>query len=166
MKIAIFPGSNQLYIDHDTSISYIYRVKTQKRITYVILALYEVVRTFFILTAHPESTIDLLPASWFAAVPLLALPIILSFSAYPDSNERFYYLLAKAGSVAGCLTYCVKDIPYALNGALNNWYSLSLLTTIVCFSLIDAILFVILIIPRRKSQEGKDENADNSNSQR
>lgn len=129
---------------------------------YFLLAFYETIRAIFFLQIQPESAISLLPASWYAAVPLLAVPVMLSLMAQPHSNERFYYLITKAAQVAGVITYAVKDYPYALYGHLNSWYSLAVIGQIVLFSVIDAILFVILIIPKK----GKVEDADNSNSQR
>jgi len=137
-------------------------VTKKKSPGYVALALYELLRVLFFLRIQPEAAISLLPASWYAAVPLLALPVILSFRAYPESNERFYYLIAKAAQVAGIITYAVKDYPYAVYGHLNNWYAMVTIGQIVLFSVIDAILFVILIIPKK----GKVEDADNSSSER
>ncbi len=128
----------------------------------MVLAGYEFLRVLFFLTTRPETQISILPASWYVAVPLLVLPVLLGYTAQPETNERLFYLIAKASQLAGALVFCIRDYPYALYGALNGWHSLMTLFTIVLFSLIDAILFVILLIPHK----GKVEDADYSSSQR
>lgn len=137
-------------------------MNTKRKFRYTLLAIYEFIRVLFFLTTRPESQIVILPASWFVAAPLLFLPVLLGYTAQPATSERFFYLVSKASQLAGAVVYCIKDYPYAIYGVFNGWSSLLTLFTIVLFSLIDAILFVILLIPHK----GKVEDADYSSSQR
>ena len=51
-----------------------------------IFVCYEILRLLFILTFRPEFDIDMLPASWYMAAPLLILPLILVFFMYLEQQ--------------------------------------------------------------------------------
>ncbi len=115
---------------------------------------------------RPEYNIQILPFSWYAAAPLLFLPVILSYLAFYSKNDSdkkypFIYLLSKILMLPGSVAYIFKDLPFALTlGKSNNYYSLRCLIGITLFLLIDAILIIILTIKLRKKKEQLQEPGD------
>ncbi len=121
----------------------------KKKIVFVSLFVYEVVRIFCILTIRPESAIEILPASWYVSVPLLILPLLfLYFLATKEKEEdspfQKLYVLVKILSLISLAGYIYADFPYAQGyGALNDFYSLRHLIYLVIFFLFDGIISVV-----------------------
>lgn len=129
------------------------------RIIFASAALYEAVRTFFILAAQPEQPVEILPLSWYCAAPLLVLPFILQiyllFSEDIDKNVLFSTVLLKLMGIISYTAYFFRDISYAVSsGPLNNYYSLKILMSLLIFSLIDGIIIVYYSVLKKHHAEG------------
>lgn len=116
---------------------------------------YEIARCFFILTTHGEFSIELLPLSWYAAAPLLIIPVILAIPAFSGNAPhcRDFYIYTKILSIPGLIIYILRDYKYALAAAaLNNLYSLERLIAVVLFLLFDVIIMLVLFIKTKKTE--------------
>ncbi len=132
----------------------------KKLFVFIISLGYEVLRLAMILTTRPEFSIDILPASWYAAVPLLAFPIVLVFliAKAQEPNQRIvlcrFYLLTKILSGAGIFMFCMDVIPFSISyGHLNDFYSIKRSLFLMIFLLIDAILCTMIFIRMCKFQK-------------
>lgn len=134
--------------------------------------LYEILRLLFILTYRPEFDIDMLPASWYMATPLLILPLILVFFMYQASSqeERKTYsrifAYSKFLSVAGFFPFMrVALLPAFEQSQFTGYYSLKRMGILLIFLLIDVILALIILLQKEeKSMEEEKNHADNSDS--
>ena len=128
------------------------------------IVIYELFRFVAIILFKPELSIQILPLSWYVAVPLAFLPALLVYMAFFSKREDngsclFLYIISKILMLPGFLAYIIKDIPYAIAlGADNNYYSLRQLVAIVLFFLIDVILIFILTIIIRKKQKNSQKS--------
>lgn len=119
----------------------------------ILLLLYEVLRLIVILTSRPEFSIDILPASWYASVPLLALPVVLAFLMGNVTKKDFLheycrlYILGKILSAPGLLLFCLKAVPVSLSfGQLNGYYSIKRAFLLMIFFVIDVILCAVIFV--------------------
>lgn len=127
----------------------------QKKFVFtVFLYCYELFRLVFVLTYHPEFNIEMLPASWYLAVPLMTFPFIFLYLSskkeYPA--EIFYKLFAltKVLSAAGAVSFFRAAFPvYFTYGPLNNYYSLKSAFILMIFSVFDVILAVVFFVKKR-----------------
>ncbi len=132
----------------------------------IAIIIYELLHFIAILIVRPEYSIQILPLSWYAAVPLAFMPVILAYLALyskDDSDHKytFLYIVSKTLMLPGYVAYIAKDIPYALAfGKDNNYYSLRCLFGIVLFLLIDAILIIILTIRLKRKKEPIQKSGD------
>ena len=138
---------------------------------------YEMLRIAFIFTFRPEFDIDMLPASWYMATPLLILPILLVIFIRQDSRKekkRAYgrtYAYSKFLSVAGFFPFMKAALLPAFEHAkLTGYYSLKRMGILLIFLVIDVILGLIFLLDKEKEEEtqqdeGEAIHADNSNSQ-
>lgn len=149
---------------------------------------YEILRLLFILTFRPEFDIDMLPASWYMAAPLLILPLILVFFMYqvPQPEEKKIYgrvfAYSKFLSVAGYFPFMrVALVPAFDHARATGYYSLIRMGILLIFLVIDVILALLVLLEKdgetapqiqqkqenqNHQEEGEDDDADNSNSQR
>ena len=117
--------------------------------------IYEIARCFLILTTHGEFSIELLPLSWYAAAPLLIIPVILALPAFSGKNPhcRDFYIYTKILSIPGLIIYILRDYKYALAAAaLNKMYSFERLIDVVLFLLFDVIIMLVLFIKAKKTE--------------
>lgn len=153
-----------------------------------IFVCYEILRLSFIFTFRPEFDIDMLPASWYMAAPLLILPLILVFFMYqtPQPEERKVYgrvyAYSKFLSVAGFFPFMrAALIPAFDHARATGYYSLIRMGILLIFLVIDVILALLILLEKdgetapqfqqepenqNHQEEGEDYDADNSNSQR
>jgi hypothetical protein len=130
------------------------------------ILLYEFLRIFVLCAARVGRPVAALPASWYAAAPLLALPLILLVLHQLERDHAAVYgrlyLLTKSLSTLGCLIYVVRTLVSVLSATSElNSYESSLLTfgLLVLFFLIDVILLLMSV--RRKRKGGaKDASFD------
>lgn len=149
---------------------------------------YEILRLFFIFTFRPEFDIDMLPASWYMAAPLLILPLILVFFMYqtpqPEEKKAYgrVYAYSKFLSVAGFFPFMRSALVPAFDHArATGYYSLIRMGILLIFLIIDVILALLILLEKdgeptsqvqqeredqNHQEEGEDHDADNSNSQR
>lgn len=135
---------------------------------------YEILRLFFIFTYRPEFDIDMLPASWYMAVPLLILPLILIFFIYqtPSQEEKKtysrIYAYSKFLSVAGFFPFMRSALVPAFEQAqLTGYYSIKRMGILLIFLVIDVILALILLLEKEEKNntlEEKNNHADNTHS--
>ncbi|MBO5137847.1 MAG: hypothetical protein J6B81_05080 [Spirochaetaceae bacterium] len=130
----------------------------KNKIFSIFLLLYETARLIAIVFTRPELSIEILPASWYAAIPLLALPLLLSFLMiqHEDTNTqntcRNLYLICKVFSMLGLLIYFGDAIPFSLNyGQMNDYYSIKRSFFLMIFFLIDGILSVGVFLRGKKN---------------
>lgn len=153
-----------------------------------IFVCYEILRLLFILTFRPEFNIDMLPASWYMAAPLLILPLILVFFMYqaPQPEEKKIYgrifAYSKFLSVAGYFPFMRAALVPAFDHArVTGYYSLIRMGVLLIFLVIDVILALLVLLEKdgetvpqlqqeledqNHQEEGENDDADNSNSQR
>lgn len=153
-----------------------------------IFVCYEILRLFFIFTFRPEFDIDMLPASWYMAAPLLILPLILVFFMYqtpqPEEKKAYgrVYAYSKFLSVAGFFPFMRSALVPAFDHArATGYYSLIRMGILLIFLIIDVILALLILLEKdgettsqvqqeredqNHQEEGEDHDADNSNSQR
>lgn len=153
-----------------------------------IFVCYEILRLFFIFTFRPEFDIDMLPASWYMAAPLLILPLILVFFMYqtpqPEEKKAYgrVYAYSKFLSVAGFFPFMRAALVPAFDHArATGYYSLIRMGILLIFLIIDVILALLILLEKdgettsqvqqeredqNHQEEGEDHDADNSNSQR
>lgn len=91
--------------------------------TYPVFILYELVRLFFLMKDGTGQ--DMLPLSWYAAVPLLCLvPVLflmLSFSETSFSSWLPVICLVKALGIPSLIVFSVRTAPIALEfGAVGD----------------------------------------------
>ena len=142
-----------------------------------LLICYEILRLFFVFTFRPEFDIDMLPASWYMAAPLLILPLVLIFFFYqaPQEEEKKaygrIYAYSKFLSIAGFFPFMKVALLHAFEYAkLTGYYSLKRMGILLIFLLIDVILGLIFLLDKDKEEEsqqdqGDEIHADNSSSQ-
>lgn len=135
---------------------------------------FEILRLCFIFTFRPEYDIDVLPASWYMAAPLLILPLLLALFVYkvPTEEKTVYrkiYAYSKFLSIAGFFPYIkAAVIPALENAQLTNYYSLKHMGILLIFLVIDVILSLVFLLDRdeeTKQDEGEEIHADNPSSQ-
>lgn len=135
---------------------------------------FEILRLYFIFTFRPEYDIDVLPASWFMATPLLILPLILILFTYkaPQEEKKAYkkiYAYSKFLSIAGFFPFLrAALIPALENAQFTDYYSLKRMGILLIFLVIDVILGLVLLLDKdeeTKQDEGEEVYADNSHSQ-
>lgn len=120
---------------------------------------YEVARLVAVLLTRPEFSIDILPASWYAAAPLMAFPPVLAYLAArqddsADSAARLY-IMAKLLSGAGLVAYCLDAVPLSIScGQLNGYYSVKRALFLMIFFLIDVILCAAVFARLRRKKGG------------
>ena len=163
-------------------------MKTPSATMRFIFVCYEILRLLFILTFRPEFDIDMLPASWYMAAPLLILPLILVFFIYqvPQPEEKKVYgrvfAYSKFLSVAGFFPFMrVALVPAFDHARATGYYSLIRMGILLIFLVIDVILALLVLLEKDEEttspiqqkqdnqnhqEEGEDHDADNSNSQR
>ena len=117
------------------------------------LAAYECVRLLAVITARPQTAAAGLPASWYASVPLLALPVLLAAGCASSAQAPLYrrlYSISKAMSMAGILLYIKRVLPLAAEyGAKNGYYTVRRCILLLIFFLIDCILMFSMCAAHR-----------------
>ena len=109
------------------------------------LVVYELARFFFFVFSHPLKSVQILPPSWYAAVPLLVVPPVLAFllargAAHQEAVGNLY-TLSKAVSALGLAGYAVAwYVVFRRNAAFMGDYALRQLVFVLIFFAIDAIL--------------------------
>jgi hypothetical protein len=121
---------------------------------------YEFCRFFMLVISHPLQDITLLTASWYAATPLLVLPVALAvlllFDAEHFGAYQKLYILAKVISAAGIVRYIVTAYRLMrVNGTLITDYSVKLLVILLIFCVIDVILAIYEFFRKGGSTECK-----------
>jgi hypothetical protein len=111
---------------------------------------YELLRFFALAASLPLRPVRFLPVSWFAAVPLLALPPILAVLSafYGDvggagdySAFKRLYALAKVLSAVGIAAYIVSTVvSLGRDGSLAPAYSAKHLIAFLLFFFVDILL--------------------------
>lgn len=147
----------------------------QKKIMVSIFYIYEICRLFFILLFRPEFSTDVLPVSWYAAVPLLGLPLILiylyhvpAFQIYRPCTGRLF-CLATALSDGGMLVSITAILPVSLvYGQMNGFYSIFRFNFMMIFLISDVILCIRLLLKLHKKESaapvpGQDTAANGDN---
>jgi hypothetical protein len=111
-----------------------------------VILMYEFLRLLVVCATRVGRTVMALPASWYAAAPLLALPLVLQVLCQLSSDRGYdrLYLLAKGLSVLGCLVYAIRTLAAVVSETNPiDYYALSSsksFSVFVLFFLIDVIL--------------------------
>ncbi len=146
---------------------------------YILLALYEIVRVYFITTSQYQETQAALPLGWYANVPLMIIPFFLLFIHYKsyinlnieespfvqESNNsetmnltKNLFLLQKIASCTGLLAFTIAYIQKNLNFVpLEGDNFLKSLPIVMIFFTIDVILCVTILLQQKNidySSEG------------
>lgn len=135
----------------------------QKKFVFtVFLYCYELFRLIFVLTYHPEFNIEMLPASWYLAVPLMSFPFVfLYLSSKEEYPTKIFYRLfafAKIISAAGSVSFFKAAFPiYFTYGPLNNYYSLKSAFILMIFSVFDVILAIVFFIKKAPEQDSSEQ---------
>lgn len=131
-------------------------MKTPSATMRFIFVCYEILRLFFIFTFRPEFDIDMLPASWYMAAPLLILPLILVFFMYqtpqPEEKKAYgrVYAYSKFLSVAGFFPFMRSALVPAFDHArATGYYSLIRMGILLIFLIIDVILALVLLLNKK-----------------
>jgi hypothetical protein len=120
-----------------------------------VIALYEGCRFFILITSHPVQSIALLPVSWYAAAPVLALPCVFAALLMYEPEHFFVYknlyALTKGASAAGIVRYIIAAYNYMLkNTAVVTTYSSRLLTLMMFFSA-SVVILAVYVFSRKGS---------------
>ena len=115
------------------------------------VVIYELMHFIAIIFSRP-GYYETLPLSWFVAVPLAFLPVILAFMSFGpkrakdenNSNITFLYLISKILMLPGFIVYLITNA---------SRHTLQYLLAIVLFLLIDVILIIILTIIIKNKQK-------------
>lgn len=150
-------------------------MKTPSPTRELLFLCYEILRLFFIFTYRPEFDIDMLPASWYMATPLLLLPLALLFfmhqAPYKEEKKAYgrIYAYSKFLSIAGFFPFMrVALLPAFEHAKLTGYYSLKRMGILLIFLVIDVILGLIFLLGKgeeTQQDEGEAIHADNSSSQ-
>lgn len=166
-----------VYLDYYTCFPYTFCMKTSTPAKKFRFICYELLRLLVIFTFRPEVNINVLPASWYMATPLLLLPLLLVFFIYlsprPEEKKvyRRIYSYSKFFSIAGFFPFMKMTlIPAFDNAELTNYYSLKRMGILLIFLIIDVILGLLFLLHKDKEEEiqqdeGDEIHADNSSSQ-
>lgn len=120
------------------------------------IVIYEFVRFIAILISQSGYSVQTLPLSWYAAVPLAFLPVILSYLALNDKtmqgevniNTLFIYIVSKILMIPGFIVYLAKT---------RGQHSIQYILGIVLFLLIDVMLIIIFTIIIKKNQNNNQK---------
>lgn len=126
---------------------------------------YEILRLCCIFTFRPEFDIDILPASWYMATPLLILPVALVLSMHQTQSaeeKRAYgriYAYSKFLSIAGFFPFMrAALIPAFEQARLTGHYSLKRMGILLIFLVIDVILALVLLL--NKEEKKTEDSAE------
>ncbi len=141
------------------------------KITYIVLAVYELTRLLFIVSSQSLETQSTISLGWYANVPLIIIPFFLLFIHYKtytsiptDKNPflftastsetmhltRNLFLLQKAASCTGLLAFTFTYIKNTFTTmSLEPNYFLKSLPIVMIFFTIDVILCVTILLQQR-----------------
>jgi hypothetical protein len=141
---------------------------TGRKLLYFLLFLYEISRTIFILIARPESVINILPFSWYIAVPLLFIPFLLLYHMYENTENACFcshlFILVKLSALISYVFFIYKDLPFAIqNLKFRNPYSIRNILHISIFFIIDVIIIIVFSIYEHNNPKNREDiNKNNS----
>lgn len=126
------------------------------RTTFIVIAVYEFAKIFFTLVSRPVINIIALPFSWYAACPLLILPllalILLAVNPLKYCEYCFLLILSKIIFMLSILYYIVDTVSVHMQNptTLNADASLQFLIFLLIFFLFDVILSIVISLTERK----------------
>jgi hypothetical protein len=131
------------------------------------LLVYEFLRIFVLCATRVGRPMVALPATWYAAAPLLALPLILQVLFQLERGHAAVYgrlyLLIKTLSVLGCLIYAIRTLTsfFSETNAIDYYAVSSSMSfdLFLFFFLIDVILLLLAIRRKRKNCKGGANDA-------
>jgi hypothetical protein len=133
------------------------------------ILVYEFLRVFVLCAARFGRSVMTLPATWYAAAPLLALPLILQMLCQLERDHAEVYgklyLLAKGLSTLGCFIYAIRwlatffsetdTIDYFVFSESRGF------TLFMLFFLIDVILLLMVVRRKRRTERKKRKGREN-----
>lgn len=129
-----------------------------KKITlfFVFLALYETVKIVFILVTRPAINILSLPFSWYAAVPLLLIPLFCSIFLAADPQKYVEYcfilILSKIMYLLSSMYYCYDALSLLMNNLITISFDaiFQFALFLLIFFIIDGILCIVISITGKR----------------
>lgn len=114
-----------------------------------VLACYELAKTVFILVSRPLLSIVSLPFSWYAAAPLLLIPLLSAVLTAADPIKYceycFILILSKIMFLLSTLYYVIDTVSVRLRSPLTLDADTSQFTLILLiFFVFDGILCVVI----------------------
>lgn len=111
--------------------------------------IYDAVKILFILSSHPKTDILQLPFSWYAAMPLLIIPLLLECMIAVDPLKykefAFFIFLTKLMFLMSAVYYLFDTIAlYAVQIMNTNYdYDIQMLFFLLIFFIFDGILCIV-----------------------
>lgn len=128
---------------------------------YTLVTIYEFIHMIFITTAKVAIEIPILPLSWYAAVPLLVIPFIISLLLLQDTSLKiellFSFCLLKAMSFISLIAYLIKYIQFYLNNQELSNFSNTFVMILFVFFLIDGIIAISFFITYKRSKKNSEK---------
>ena len=132
------------------------------------ILVYELLRIFVLCATRVGRPIVTLPATWYAAAPLLVFPFVLQLLCQLEGDHAAVYgklyLLTKGLSALGCLIYVARIWGSAFSETNGiDYYAFSeskSFNVFVLFFLIDVILIIITKIRKKRKGGAKDASFD------
>ncbi len=125
------------------------------RALFIFMAVYELFKISFSLVSRPIASIIALPFSWYAAAPLLILPLIALILLAVDPKKYceycFIIIISKIVFLLGILYFIADNFSLYLQNLYTIYTASS--TNFLIFLLIFFIIDVILLIACSKAEK-------------
>jgi hypothetical protein len=127
------------------------------------ILVYELIRVFVLCATRVGRPMVTLPATWYAAAPLLVLPFILKLLCQLEHEHATVYdrlyLITKGLSALGCLIYIIRTLASAFSETnAIDYYAFSesgSFTYFELFFLVDVILLLRAVRRKRRTDRKK-----------
>jgi len=127
---------------------------------FMAVAVYEIIRLYFVLTLQTGTSSATGVLSWYAAAPLLMLPFFLLYAMEKGGGEKafaaYLYGIIKIAGIAGFALFIIRTFIQTggeQNLFINRFVSLKTFIFIMLFFVIDVILAAAVMIKNYKQNK-------------